>query len=108
MTSGETFDRHARRCEHVGHRLQTARERRVGGIGGAPRPDHEVAAAVVADDAGLGHRRGDVDDRRHDERAHVPGDRRRVLDAVLQAEDERAVGQVRRHRRGDGVGVGRT
>ena len=71
------------------------------------RADDEIAAAVVRDEARLGHRGGHVDDRRNDRLAHVARDRRRVLDAVLQAEDERAVGEVRRHLARDGLGVGR-
>ena len=71
------------------------------------RADDEIAAAVVGDEARLGHRRGDVDDRGNDRLAHVARDRRRVLDAVLQAQDERAVGEVRRHLARDALGVGR-
>ena len=77
------------------------------GVGGAHRADHEVAPAVVLDDPRLGHRRGDIDHGRHDGLGHAPGDRRRVLDAVLQAEDERAGAEMRRHRVGHRFGVGR-
>ena len=62
---------------------------------------------MVLDQARLGHRGGHVDHRRHDRLAHVARDRRRVLDAVLQAEDQRAVVEMRRHLARHRVGVGR-
>ena len=64
MTSAEMRDRHLGAGEEVDQRLQRAASAASLRRFGVDRADDEIAAAVVRDEAGLGHRGGDVDDRR--------------------------------------------
>ena len=70
-------------------------------------PDHELAAAVVADVAGARHFHRHVDHRGN----HLAAERRRqplrVVDAVLQRQDGRIALDMGRERLAGGFGVGR-